>query len=112
MRTTKTDQTGWMPRLICLCWAYRSFCWFCHAAAQICVCLQEYSSLSEEIWDKSSNRGGNNVQSSFLFSPLFAFGFYLLSNNKHEVPVGLFERLGHNKAMSEIQSETTNPQFR
>ena len=50
MRTAKTDQTGWMPRLI---WVFagrtgyfvgfvmrqlktnRLFCWFCHAAAQI-----------------------------------------------------------------------------
>ena len=23
---SKGDQTGWMPRLICLCWAHRSFC--------------------------------------------------------------------------------------
>ena len=36
MRTAKTDQIGQMPRLI---WVFaerhRSFCWFCHAAAQI-----------------------------------------------------------------------------
>ena len=29
-----SDQTWWMPRLICLRWAHRSFCSFCHAAAQ------------------------------------------------------------------------------
>ena len=31
-----SDQTGQMPRLICLCWAHMSFCWFCRAAAQLC----------------------------------------------------------------------------
>ena len=30
-----SDQSGRMPRLISLCWAHMSFCWFCHAAAQI-----------------------------------------------------------------------------
>ena len=30
-----SDQTGWMPRLICLCWAHMPFCWFCHEAAQM-----------------------------------------------------------------------------
>ena len=29
------DQTGWMPRLIILCWMHRSFCWFCHVQAHI-----------------------------------------------------------------------------
>ena len=29
-----SDQTGQMPRLICLHWTHRSFCLFCHAAAQ------------------------------------------------------------------------------
>ena len=28
-----SGQTGRMPRLICLRWAHRSFCWFCHVAA-------------------------------------------------------------------------------
>ena len=27
------DKTNKMPRLISLCWAHRSFCWFCHAVA-------------------------------------------------------------------------------
>ena len=35
MRTGKTDQTGQMPRLIWVCWAHRSFCWFCCAQAHI-----------------------------------------------------------------------------
>ena len=30
-----SDQTGWMPRLICLHWMHRSFCWFCLAAAHV-----------------------------------------------------------------------------
>ena len=30
-----SDQTGWMPRLMNLCWVHRSFCWFCHAAAHL-----------------------------------------------------------------------------
>ena len=30
-----TDQTGWMPRLICLRWAHFSFCRFCHAVAHL-----------------------------------------------------------------------------
>ena len=29
-------QTGRMPRPISLCLAHRSFCWFCHEAAQLC----------------------------------------------------------------------------
>ena len=29
----KTDQTGRMPRLICLHWAHMPFCRFCHALA-------------------------------------------------------------------------------
>ena len=32
-----SDQTGWMPRLIWVCWVHRSFCWFCHVAAHITV---------------------------------------------------------------------------
>ena len=35
MRTAKTDQTWQMPRLICLCWVHRLFCWFCHAQAHL-----------------------------------------------------------------------------
>ena len=37
MRTSKTDQTGWMPRLsdLSLRWAHLPFCWFCHVVAQI-----------------------------------------------------------------------------
>ena len=31
-----SDWVGWMLRLICLCCAHRSFCWFSHAVAQIC----------------------------------------------------------------------------
>ena len=34
-RTAKTDQTWRMPRLIRVGWAHRSFCWFCHEAAQM-----------------------------------------------------------------------------
>ena len=30
-----SDQTGRMLRLICRCWAHRSFCSFCHAATQL-----------------------------------------------------------------------------
>ena len=29
-----SDKTGQMPRLICLHWAHRLFCWFCRVAAQ------------------------------------------------------------------------------
>ena len=40
-----SDQTGWMPRSdrvdaqadLCLPLAYRSFCWFCHAVAQMAI---------------------------------------------------------------------------
>ena len=28
-----SDQTGRMPRLICLCWAHMPFCWFCRDGA-------------------------------------------------------------------------------
>ena len=37
MRTVKTDQTGWMSRLICLRWAQGSMRWggFFHAAAHM-----------------------------------------------------------------------------
>ena len=42
MRTAKTDQTGQMPRLICVFLLRMSFCWFCHAAAHI---LDEVPSL-------------------------------------------------------------------
>ena len=30
-----SDQTGRMPKLICLRWAHRSFCCFCHEVAEI-----------------------------------------------------------------------------
>ena len=30
-----SNQTGRMHRLISLCWVHRSFCWFCHAVAQL-----------------------------------------------------------------------------
>ena len=33
--TAKTDQTGWMPRLIWVFTGHTSFCWFCRAPAQI-----------------------------------------------------------------------------
>ena len=51
MHTGDSDQTGQMPRLILsLRWAHMSFCWFCHAAAQIVtlLCLVDSSILS--IW--------------------------------------------------------------
>ena len=32
-----SDQTGRMPRLICLRWAHMPFCWFRHDAAQMIV---------------------------------------------------------------------------
>ena len=35
MDSEDSDQTGRMPRLICLRWMHRSFCWFFHASAQI-----------------------------------------------------------------------------
>ena len=35
MRTVKTDQTGWMPRLICLRCTQGSMQWFFHAAAHM-----------------------------------------------------------------------------
>ena len=42
-RTAKTDQTGRMPRLICLRRAHMSFSWFCHEAAyflgNVCYCI-------------------------------------------------------------------------
>ena len=32
-----SDKTGWMPRLISVfTGSHKSFCWFCHAAAQMC----------------------------------------------------------------------------
>ena len=30
-----SDQAGRMPGLICLFWVHVSFCWFCHAQAQL-----------------------------------------------------------------------------
>ena len=33
MDSEDSDQTGWMPSLICLRWVHRSLCWFCRAAA-------------------------------------------------------------------------------
>ena len=30
-----TDQTGRMPKMICLRWAHMPFCWFCHEAAKV-----------------------------------------------------------------------------
>ena len=35
MRTVKTDQTGWMHRLICLRWTQGSMRWGFHAAAHM-----------------------------------------------------------------------------
>ena len=34
-----SDQTGRMPRLICLRWANMPFCWFCHDAAQMSILI-------------------------------------------------------------------------
>ena len=36
-----SDQTGWMPRLICVCWAHRSYCWFSHDEAQLWIVLKK-----------------------------------------------------------------------
>ena len=47
-----SDQTGRMPRLISLRWAHKSFCWFCHEAAQI---------MHENV---SSNRTSGNIENS------------------------------------------------
>ena len=40
-----SDQTGRMPRLICLRWAHISFCWFCHKAAHVLCVIQLVSSM-------------------------------------------------------------------
>ena len=42
-----SDQTGQMPRLS-LCWAHRSFCLFCHEAAQIVFFTRAKSSAESE----------------------------------------------------------------
>ena len=43
-----SDQTGQMPRLLSsLCWAQRSFCWFCCAVAQII--------LGVRVWKKQDS---------------------------------------------------------
>ena len=47
-RTAKTDQTGWIPRLIRVSAGRTSFCWFCHAATQI----RKESMLVTQWWKK------------------------------------------------------------
>ena len=47
--TANSHQTGRMPRLICHCWAHRSFCWLCHAAALFMVIITSSHMKSEEI---------------------------------------------------------------
>ena len=49
------DSDQHMPRLICLRWAHRSFCWFCHAAAHCRPSPDGFPSHSAE-WpsDKST----------------------------------------------------------
>ena len=78
-----SDQTGqtprlmrvWMPRLIWrldaqadlgLCWAQRSFCWFCHAPAQVIYSqplwpLCHSSCLTSIIWASSWDYGTYHI---------------------------------------------------
>ena len=48
-----SDQTGWMPRLICLCWAHMPFCWFCHEAAHMYYQLDHYECAPSEDSDQT-----------------------------------------------------------
>ena len=40
-----SDQTGRMPRLICLCWAHMPFCWFCLEVAHFLHSCFDFLSL-------------------------------------------------------------------
>ena len=46
--TAKTDQTVDAQADLSLCWVHRSFCWFCHAPAQL---LLRISELTEPQYD-------------------------------------------------------------
>ena len=41
-----SDQTGRMPRLICLRWAHMPFCWFCHELAHL-LCMRSHMYVLE-----------------------------------------------------------------
>ena len=43
------DDTGQMPRLICLRWAHGPFYWFCHAAAHLCSRIGRHLASTEQI---------------------------------------------------------------
>ena len=50
-----SGQTGQLPRLICLRWAHRSFCWFFHEAAHIWAWAGRGSSIgSVSAWHASA----------------------------------------------------------
>ena len=42
----RLDQTGRMPRLICLRWAHIPFCWFCHKAALMRMSRQYHNQIN------------------------------------------------------------------
>ena len=43
-----SDQNGWMPRLICLRWAHKPLCWFCHQAAHsLFVCYVPHEGVTK-----------------------------------------------------------------
>ena len=78
-----SDQTGWMPWLIwvfadwvdaqadlSLRWAHRSFCWFCHEAAHICMifCIRVHSTVAP--WSNATpasfEHKGQVIKHSFI----------------------------------------------
>ena len=63
MRTVKTDQTGQMPRLICLHWAHRSCCRFCCAMAHLVLTILLFLNVLPRI-DILSLRVGSCTHSS------------------------------------------------
>ena len=60
MRTAKTDQTGRMPRLICLRWAHMPSFSFCHALADMSICAKPFflirllNAVHSDCYDKLS----------------------------------------------------------
>ena len=62
-----SDQPGPIPRLICLCWAHKSFCWFCSDAAQFSVAFEpEYSENEVHL---------TKVRSAYMMHSLVSIGF-------------------------------------
>ena len=63
-----SDQAGRMPRLICLRWAHMSFCWFCHAAAQITTTgLAQRSASSREVTDRTRLTLNHQIRETVLW---------------------------------------------